>query len=91
MKHTPLRSCIVCRVQKTKSELVRIVRRLDGEIVLDETGRQDGRGAYVCRDEKCAAELVKKRALNRVFKTQVSAEVYESLAQGLKNLCNECE
>ena len=46
MKHTPLRSCIVCREQKAKSELVRIVRKPDGEIVIDETGKLDGRGGF---------------------------------------------
>ena len=89
MKHTPLRSCIVCREQKAKHELVRIVRQSGGEVAVDETGRMDGRGAYVCRDDKCIAELIKRRALNRVFKTQVDAEVYTALQEDLKKLCDE--
>ena len=91
MKHTPLRSCIVCREQKAKRELVRIVRKPTGEIVLDESGRTDGRCAYVCRADTCLAELVKRRALSRVFKTQVDAEVYTSVLEDIKKLSDECE
>ncbi|MCH5162972.1 MAG: YlxR family protein [Clostridiales bacterium] len=91
MKHTPLRSCIVCREQKAKNELVRIVRQSGGAIAVDVTGRMDGRGAYVCRNDKCITELIKKRALNRVFKTQVDAEVYTALQEDLKKLCDEHE
>ena len=91
MKHTPLRSCIVCRAQRAKPELVRIVRKSDGEIVVDETGKLDGRGAYVCRSEKCAADLVKKCALNRVYKTKVKPEIYDKVSEELKRLCDECK
>ncbi len=91
MKHTPLRSCIVCRAQKAKRELVRIVKAPDGSISLDLTGRADGRGAYICRGGNCARELTKKRALSRVFKTQVPDEVYAQIIQKLGELDNDAE
>ena len=90
MKHVPLRSCIVCRAQKDKRELVRIVKQKDGAILLDATGKLDGRGAYVCRDMKCVEELEKKRALNRTFKATVDAEVYAAIKEDIKKLCDEC-
>lgn len=89
MKHVPLRSCIVCRAQKDKRELVRIVKQKDGTIVLDPTGKLDGRGAYVCRDSKCIDELEKRRALNRTFKVPVEAETYAAIKEELKKLCDE--
>ncbi len=89
MKHAPLRSCIVCRAQKAKSELVRIVRSSDGAIALDVTGKADGRGAYVCRCAACAEGLVKKRALNRAFKAQIAQETYAEIAEELKKLDND--
>ena len=49
MKHIPLRSCIVCRRQKDKSELLRIVRQPDGAVVIDATGKPAGRGATACK------------------------------------------
>ncbi len=77
MKHIPLRSCIVCRRQKDKSELLRIVRQPDGAVVIDATGKAAGRGAYVCKSGDCMQTAVKKRALNRAYKRPLSDEVYK--------------
>lgn len=85
MKHIPQRSCIVCRESKDKSELLRVVRRPDGSVVIDSTGREPGRGAYVCRSGDCMQTAIKKRALNRAFKQQLDQSVYDSLAEELKD------
>lgn len=56
MRHTrktPLRTCTGCRTQSDKRDLVRIVRTKDGEVSVDPTGRNDGRGAYVCPRAEC--------------------------------------
>lgn len=79
MKHVPLRSCVVCRRQKEKSELLRIVRTSDGSVVFDPSGKQAGRGAYVCRSDECVQCAIKKRALNRVYKQQLPDTVYDKL------------
>ncbi len=79
MKHTPIRTCIVCRKARDKSELVRVVRTPDGSVVLDETGKAAGRGAYVCADGECMSTAIKKRALNRAFKTQLDKSIYDGL------------
>lgn len=86
MKHVPIRSCIVCRQQRDKAELLRIVRKPDGEIVLDGTGRESGRGAYVCRSGECMYNAIKKRALNRVYKQQLDNSVYERLQKAYDSL-----
>ncbi|MBD5132278.1 MAG: YlxR family protein [Clostridiales bacterium] len=88
MQHVPLRSCIVCRQQKDKSELVRIVRSSNGELSLDSTGKAAGRGAYVCRCDECIANMTKKRALSRVFKQQIPDSVYASITEAYRNLIN---
>lgn len=80
MKHVPMRTCIVCRRQADKSEFMRVVRKPDGEIVIDADGRTPGRGAYICRSASCVSDAVKKRALNRAFKTQIDAKVYDAFA-----------
>ena len=74
-----MRSCIVCRKARDKSELIRVVRTPSGEVVLDETGKAAGRGAYVCADGECMQVAIKKRALNRAFKTQLDKSVYDGL------------
>lgn len=79
MKHVPLRLCIVCREQKQKSELLRIVRTSDGEITFDPSGKLPGRGAYICADGDCVEKAAKKHALDRVYKTHVSDEAYAKL------------
>ena len=79
MKHVPLRTCIVCRKARDKSELVRVVRTPSGEVVLDETGKAAGRGAYVCKDGECMQTALKKRTFNRAFKTQLDKSVYDGL------------
>ena len=79
----PQRTCIVCKNETLKRELVRIVRSKDGEISLDLTGKKSGRGAYVCKCEDCVKKLVASKMLNRAFKMEVSQEVYQILAKEL--------
>ena len=67
MKNTPLRMCIACRQMKDKRELVRIVKNGD-EILLDQTQKAAGRGAYICKEPECIAKLSKHRLLNKAFK-----------------------
>lgn len=86
MKHIPQRTCIVCREQRDKAELLRVVRRSDGSYTVDRGGREAGRGAYICDNGRCLAEAVKKRALNRAFKTQIPDEVYGELLKAEREL-----
>ncbi len=86
MKHVPERSCIVCKAQRDKSELLRIVKTPEGEVVIDTSGKKAGRGAYVCRCKDCVFGMIKKRALNRSFKTELSPEVYAALERQIEGL-----
>ena len=86
MKHVPMRSCIVCRQQKDKSELLRIVRSSDGAVAIDTTGKAQGRGAYICKTGECMSNAVKKRALGRAFKQQLPDDVYEELSRAYDEL-----
>lgn len=80
-RKTPLRTCIACKQMKDKSELIRIVRSPDGDMFFDRTGKANGRGAYVCDDPDCVAKCLKKRLLNKSFKTEVSDEIYKKLSE----------
>ena len=79
-KKIPVRTCIACRANKPKKELVRIVKNGD-EIKLDRTGKLNGRGAYIFDDIECAKKLKKGKLLNRAFSCQVSDETYELLME----------
>jgi len=52
-KSAPQRTCVACRHVKSKRELIRVVRTPDGTVCVDETGKDPGRGAYLCRDSVC--------------------------------------
>ena len=69
--------CCVCRTRKPKSELIKVVKNKNGEFSIA-NGHAEGRGAYVCKDEKCIANAIKKRAFNRSFKCEVDKEIYET-------------
>ena len=84
-KKVPLRKCLGCNEQRPKRELVRIVRTPDGKIVLDMTGKQAGRGAYICPDTACLKKAVKGKRIEKSLEVPVSEELLTSLALTLEN------
>lgn len=80
-KKIPMRTCIACRTEKPKKELIRIVGTKEGVYSLDFTGRASGRGAYVCNNADCVKKLTQKRLLNNAFKTEIDKSVYETIAE----------
>ena len=79
LKKIPMRKCIGCGESKEKKQLIRVIRTPEGEILLDRTGRANGRGAYLCNDPACLRTAEKKRSLNRALKTAVPPEIYAAL------------
>ena len=79
MKKLPQRTCIGCNEKKDKKDLIRIVKNKDNEILVDKTGKLNGRGAYICNNVECLEKLKKSKRLNKVFETNISDEIYESL------------
>lgn len=77
-----LRMCCICRKMMPKNTLLRVVKNKEGHIFIDESGKANGRGAYICKNMECAMKLKKTRALNRAFKSQVKDEIYEELLKG---------
>ncbi len=80
-KKIPVRTCIACREEKPKKEMLRIVRSAQGEIRLDFSGKLPGRGAYVCGSEACIKKLRKYRLLNKTFSADVGEEVYAAIEE----------
>ncbi len=75
----PQRKCIVCGSLKDKEDLLRIVKNKEEGILIDESGKLNGRGAYVCKDESCIKGLKKSNKLNQAFKMKIDDEIYEEL------------
>lgn len=84
VKKVPVRRCVGCGEGKPKKELVRVVRSPEGEVLLDETGRASGRGAYLCHSPACLAKARKKKSLERAFECAIPPEVYEHLTEALE-------
>ena len=85
-KSVPKRQCIGCGEMKEKRELIRILRTPEEEIVLDATGKKNGRGAYLCHSDECLSKAFKSKGLDRAFKMAVPKEVYEKLREEFKAL-----
>lgn len=77
----PQRTCVACRTEKAKKELVRLVRTAQGEIELDLTGRKAGRGAYLCKAPACWETGLKKKRLEHALRTVLSSQERDKLAQ----------
>ncbi len=80
-KKTPLRMCIVCKEMKPKNELLRIVRNPEGEFLFDKSGKANGRGAYICAEGDCVERCLKKKLLNKAFKSNLDESVYAKLSE----------
>ena len=77
IRHIPERSCVACGAKMPKAQLVRVVRTNQGPIIVDITGRESGRGAYLCRIPDCWSRATRKGALARSFKTDLSTQDLE--------------
>ena len=85
-KKVPMRQCVGCGEMKSKKELLRVIKTPEEEIILDATGRKNGRGAYICASMECLKNAQKKRGLERSLKVSIPEDVYESLEQEMSKV-----
>ena len=78
-KKVPLRSCVITKEQLPKQELLRIVRTPYGEVQVDETGKLNGRGAYIKKDIEVLEKAKKTGLLAKRLECTISDEVYEEI------------
>ena len=83
-KKIPQRQCIGCGEMKSKKEMIRVLRTEEQGIILDTTGRKNGRGAYICPNPDCMRSARKSRGLDRAFKMAVPDEIYDSLTKEIE-------
>lgn len=83
-KHKPQRTCIACRETKDKRDLIRVVRTPAGSLVVDPTGKANGRGAYLCRQASCWEKGLQKQRLVQALKITLSAEEVAELQAQLQ-------
>ena len=78
-KKIPMRQCVGCMEMKQKNTMMRVLKTPEEEIVLDVTGKKNGRGAYLCKCMECLKKARKNRGLERSFKMSLSDEIYANL------------
>jgi predicted RNA-binding protein YlxR (DUF448 family) len=84
-RRLPTRTCVACRTEREKGDLVRIVRTQTGqdvEIRVDLTGKASGRGAYLCADPACWSKALKTRAVQRALDVSSAAGLTALLSSG---------
>lgn len=75
----PLRTCVACLANRPKRELVRVVRKADGTLVVDRRGKVSGRGAYLCPDPQCIDKALKTHRLERALQVSVPEDIIHQL------------
>jgi hypothetical protein len=83
-RKVPLRSCIITKEKLEKKDLIRVVKNKDGNIFVDLTGKQNGRGAYIKKDLDVLEKAKKSKALDRHLEANVPDEIYVELENIIK-------
>jgi len=79
LKKIPMRSCVVTREKCEKKDLLRVVRTPEGNVILDETGKANGRGAYLKKDKEVIEKAMKNNILDKILEVNVPSTVYEEM------------
>ena len=81
MKKIPMRRCVATMESLPKKELIRIVRTPQGTVEIDETGKKNGRGAYLKRSVEAVEFAKKRKALARSLECEIPEELYVALTE----------
>lgn len=84
VKKIPMRSCVITREKLPKKELIRVVRTPEGNVIVDQTGKANGRGAYLKLDNEVIEKAQKSKALARHLEVEIPDTIYEELKELLK-------
>ena len=80
-KHTPQRTCVACRKKIDKRQLTRLVNTAEEGLIIDPSGKRNGRGTYLCDDPVCWDKAIKTRLLDQALRTEISQTDKERLKE----------
>ena len=86
VRKIPLRTCCVTHEQFPKKELLRVVRNKDGEVFVDETGKMNGRGAYIKKDLDVLEKAIQTKILEKKLEVSIDESVYEEMRNRIHNV-----
>ncbi len=85
-KKVPIRQCVGCREMKSKKELLRVIKTPEDEVLLDVTGKKNGRGAYLCPKKECLEQAVKTKGLERSLKVSIPKVEIEKMVKEMESI-----
>ena len=84
MRKIPQRRCVICKTQKNKNELLRVVKNKENEIKVETTGKEPGRGAYICYSTECLEKAMKTKKLEKELDVKIDNEIYMQIQNIIK-------
>jgi len=81
LKKIPMRSCVVSKEKLEKKSLIRVVKTPDGNVVVDDTGKANGRGAYLKKDKEIILKAQKTKILDKVLEIEIPDSIYTELLE----------
>ncbi len=85
VKKIPMRSCVISHEKLPKKELVRVLRTPDKNVIVDLSGKCNGRGAYLKKDIEVIEKARKSKVLNKILEVEIPDNVYEELINIVNN------
>lgn len=85
-KKVPMRQCVGCRELRNKKDLLRILKTPDNNVIFDDTGRMNGRGAYICPSVECLKKARRTKAIERSLDISIPDEVYDAIERQMSEL-----
>ena len=79
IKKIPMRSCVITREKLPKAELIRVVRTPEGNVIVDVTGKANGRGAYLKRDLSVIEKAYSSKLLNKILEVDIPDSIFDEL------------
>ena len=84
MKKVPERSCVITREKYAKKDLLRVVRDKEGNVTVDQTGKANGRGAYLKKDVEVIEKARKTKTLERILEVTIPNSIYDEMLEIIK-------
>ncbi len=84
-KKIPMRTCVITREKREKKDLLRIVRTPEGEVIVDLTGKSNGRGAYITKSLEVLEKAKKSKALEKHLEVEIPSSIYQEIENIINN------
>ncbi len=75
----PMRTCVVTKEKCEKKDLIRVVRTPEGNVEIDDSGKKNGRGAYLKKDKEVFRKARANKVLDRILEIDIPDSIYDEL------------